>query len=209
METGGRLVDPSDVQAIATSVQAIATTLGILGAGVFFLFKAAYGYNNVNCSIGVTCERQHKDNGTDFVSATVTIDKGPNTALSLLRGEVQFSPADTAQPVELRLHRLAVSEGGSGLSVCWDVLAPERALYVSPGEKLHFACVAEVPRSEPCRVEAIVLGRKRLRRLTAWARSPFLAQWRATAVSLPLVDASADIAPQPTASVSGAVSGRG
>jgi hypothetical protein len=175
-----------------SDAQAIATTFGILGAGGFFLFKAAYGYNNVNCSIGITCERQHKNGGTDFVSATVTIDKGPNTALSLLRGEVRFTAAGTSQPVILHIHRLQASEGGQAhLSVAWDVPAPERAVFVSPGEKMHFACVAEVPRYEPCLVEAVVLGRKRLRRPTTRARAPFLAQWRATAVSLPLSERGA------------------
>ena len=144
---------------------AIATACGLLCAGGFFLFKAVYGYNNVNCSIGVTCERQHRDSGTDFVSATVTIDKGPNTALSLLHGEVRFSAAEMSQPVELQLHRLKTNEGGTAnLSIAWDTPAPEQALFVSPGEKMHFACFAEVPRDEPCLVEAIILGRKRLRR---------------------------------------------
>jgi hypothetical protein len=172
-----------------SDVQSLATILGILGGGGFFLFKAIYGYNNVNCSISVACERQHKDQDTDFVSATVTIDKGPNTALSLLRSEVRFTPARTPQPIELHFHRLSVTETQSGvLSVSWDTPAPEHALFVSPGERMHFAGVAEVPRAQPCRVEAVVLGRKRLRRPTTWARSGFLAQWRATAVSLPRGD---------------------
>jgi hypothetical protein len=167
--------------------QAITATWGFLCAGGFFLFKAAYGYNNVNCSIGVTCERQHRDGGTDFVSATVTIDKGPNTALSLLHGEVRFSAAEISQPVPLHLHRLKASEGGpASLSIAWDAPAPENALFVSPGEKMHFACFAEVPRDEPCLVEAIILGRKRLRRPNSRTSTGFLAQWRATAVSLPL-----------------------
>jgi len=174
-----------------SDVQALATILGIFGAGGFFLFKALYGYNNVNCSISVTCERQHKDKDTDFISATVMIDKGLNTALSLLRGEVRFTPARTPQPAELQLHRLSITEGQCGvLSVLWDSPAQERALFVSPGEKMHFACVAEVPRCEPCRVEAVVLGRKRL-------RSRFLAQWRATAISLPHVDAPPNLPLQP------------
>jgi hypothetical protein len=53
-------------------------------------------------------------------------------------------------------------------------------------ERMHFACFAEVPRGEPCLVEAIILGRKRLRRQNSRTSTGFLAQWRATAVSLPL-----------------------
>jgi hypothetical protein len=171
----------------AGEIQATATVLAILGAGAFFLFKAAYGYHNINCSIGVTCDRQRKDTDTDFLKATVTLEKGPNTALSLLRGEVRFTPARTPQPVELHLQRLSVTEDRAGvLVVRWDTPAPERALFVSPGEKTHFACVAEVPCDEPCLVEAVILGRKRLRRRALEGGSRFLAQWRATAVSLPL-----------------------
>lgn len=177
---------------VAKGVEAATTSLGIVGAGGFFLFKALYGFNNVNCSLTVTCERRHKDLNTDFVSATVAIDKGPNTALSLLRGEVRFTPAITPQPAVLDLCRLQTKEDELRRSVVvWDISAPERALFVSPGEKMHFSCVAEVSRFEPCHIEAVLLGRKRLRRVRSWGRTPFLAQWRASALSMPIANAGA------------------
>jgi hypothetical protein len=175
----------------ADGVKSIATTVGILGTGGFFLFKAVFGYNNVNCSIAVSSERRRKDDTTDFVSATVYLDKGSNTALSLLRGEVRFTPSRALTPSVIELHRLNTENRPDGVTINWDGAAPERALFVSPGERMHFACFAEVPCSEPCTIEAVMVGRKRLRSFFNWRRTGFNAQWRATTVSLPL---AADLA---------------
>jgi hypothetical protein len=172
---------------VAKVIQAIATTLGILGAGGFFVWKAWLGYNNVNLSLGIDTKRCHGSADGDIVSALVTIRKGSNTALSLLHGEVRFSEAIDGQPRVLQLHRLEVTEGqNQSLSVNWSRVAEERALFVSPGEETHFACSAEVPRGRACDIDVVLLGKKRLPRNAHTYHKGFLAQWRAGTVALPL-----------------------
>lgn len=175
----------------AKVIEAIATALGIVGAGGYFVWKAWLGQNNVNLSLGITTARCRGSADDDIVSALVTIRKGSNTALSLLHGEVRFSEAIDGQPRMLSLHRLEVTEvGEQSLRVDWNRVAGERALFVSPGEETHFACNAEVPRGWACAVEVVLLGKKRLPRKPPASGKGFLAQWRAGTVALPLEEAA-------------------
>jgi hypothetical protein len=185
------------VTSSATNFKDFVTALGIVAAGVYFAFRAWFGFFNVNVSISVTAERRRgPQDGRDYLMANVAIEKGSNAALSLLHGAVRLVPqcapdAETRERVlvldlcrlETRLKNLAASE----VAVIGWMPAKEKALFVSPGEKMHFACVDVVRADVPYLVEAVIVGKKRWRKPDALSAvvTGFTAQWRATAVSLP------------------------
>ena len=155
----------------------------LIGAGVFFAFKACGGYNNLNLAVYPTSERMSKSSTEDFLSIHIVLEKGAAAAFSLEGVEVQLTSGGVPlSRKNLQVRRLPISEQG----VIWSQEPSDRGhsepLYVSPGDKLQLACFETVPSGEPCLIEILVFGRKR-------RRDAFLAQWRGTAVSLPIATA--------------------
>jgi hypothetical protein len=167
-------------QSTAAAWQSVFTIIGLLGAGVFFAYKAWVGFNNLNLSISLSSDRKPASDESDYVAVTISIEKGANAAVSLLCVEVRFTPSlDDKQPRQIELHRLEVDATRS--TVDWTQKAENHpALYVSLGERTQFASYCRVPLSEPCLVEVVIYGRKRLSNVQG-----FVAQWRGSVVSLP------------------------
>jgi len=171
---------PSNTAAVMPSWDSLFKIIAIIGAGVFFAFKALSGYNNVNLSIMPTCRRVRHDAEQDYIEVHVMIEKGATSAFSLEGVQARFNMNDRASssgPTSMNAHRIPIREGKAQ----WDELSlregmPE-PLYISPGDKMQFGCIGIVPAKAPLVVEIIVFGRRRGR--------GFQAQWRASAVSLP------------------------
>jgi len=136
----------------------------IIGAGVFFAFKALSGFNNLNLSIMPTCRRVSRNAGEDYIEVQVVIEKGASSALSLEGVQVRFRMDDRASssdPTPMNVHRIPIKEGIAR----WDEIStrdgkPE-PLYMSPGDKMQLGCTGIVPATEACVVEVIAFGRRR------------------------------------------------
>ena len=168
---------PSNAGDVMSLWESLFKISAIIGAGVFFAFKAFSGFNNVNLSIMPTCRRVSRNAGEDYIEVHVIIEKGPTSAFSMEGAQARFQmyyPASFSDSTPMNVFRIPI-EGGVAK---WDVRdgTPE-PLYISPGDKMQLGCIGIVPAKAPCVVEIIVFGRRRGRE--------FQAQWRASAVSLP------------------------
>ena len=72
--------------------------LALLGAGLFFAWKVATGFNNQNLSLYVECKRVGKSteaDGADVVATTITVEKGTTSATTIEGLEIRFKWGET------------------------------------------------------------------------------------------------------------------
>ena len=171
--------------------------VALLGAGLFFLYKADSGFNNLNLSLFVDTSRSHpgdESSGLDIVHCKITIEKGMIAALALEGLEARFvwgQKENEKTQVQIEICRLKIqpSSDPTEPKVSWCRDEDRPYLYLSPGEKTSFECMALVPRNVICKVDVVAFGRRKVAARSArkwWPRRTFPAQWRASAVVLGL-----------------------
>lgn len=158
-------------------------------AGLFFLVKLAQGWLMVNLTLAPTLERRRSAHHPEFddLAVTVTLTKGGNgsvriqdTAVRVMSGDSIVAEGELAGTSRLEIR----SDGSYRLRKPWTPLLRERRnMYrLPPGEgTVWSASLTGAPAGSVCVVEIVVLGRQ-------WP-TPAPAQWRCSAVSLPLDDA--------------------
>jgi hypothetical protein len=175
-------VDPEDMK---TFVEIVA----IVGAGLYFLYRAATGFFLINLSLRVECTRLPQDDSTDYLVCRIHLKKGERGTLQIHDAQIRIG---NSEPVSLdEMQRLSWVEESidpsrghaKRMKIQWgDRSVEEPFLNMTPGEEAEFARYSSVPRSEMCLVQVVLLGK-----LTAYPR---VAQWRATCVSTPLPQAA-------------------
>jgi len=182
---------PGDAKALAEVTRDLGQALAWLGAAVFFGYKAWSGYFVVNLSIKVECVRRSRAaEADDLLQVTLVLAKGDRGSVRLHDAQIRVTPEGGAERIIVlddfkRLGSVYESHGTLKRgTVEWKAINPRIPLLnLTPGEATHFACWCPVPANAPCRVEAVVLGKRKAGML--------LAQWRASCVSLPEMPPSA------------------
>src|SRR5215470_17310484 len=159
------------------------TSAAIVTGGTYFIYKLLAGWLVINLSIEIKTIRQRQNNNTDYLVVNLILEKGGIDAARLLRAELRITP-DPPNPVT-GPHIVAVS-GTERLqcskhTIDWNIPQQGKFLNLAPNEKTHFSERFDVGSDQVYKIEAIVIGD----RYRIWRT---LAQWRASAVSLPILE---------------------
>lgn len=171
------------VKPFAELAKAIVESIALICVGGYFIWKIRAGYQVVNLSLGLQCQRTARDADTDLLVLSATLTKGDRGSLEIHDAQVRFTIRDQV--------RIASFAGLDRSSYTTESLATtERQvidwshrsrsapfLRLSPGESSCFACHIELPRGETCFVEVAVIGKRDMGKRTG--------QWKATYVSVP------------------------
>src|SRR5260221_1888865 len=179
-----------DIPRCLQIAKAIAETLALVLAFLFFLFKTYVGYLTSNLSLTVDCKRyaaaaQPGQKATDYLAVTASVKKGENGLLRLFLAEARVAGVGTnwneKKPFDIKrigYNRTRVLER-KGNAIAWD---EENKcfplLQLPPGDGTHFACCFEVPSTNVYLVDVVIMGRGKFPKL-------MLSQWRASRVSIP------------------------
>jgi hypothetical protein len=184
----------------------LATTLGIMAAGVFFSYKAATGYQLVNLSMKVDCQRKSipDSSGKDHLAVNITLIKGDRGTIRFRGGSVRLSIDPEMDQERARSGEYETGEGQYlpllGLErfsydsqpvpnnqndrkywrINWSrrsQLAPH--INMSPGDEATLSAYGIVERGHAYKVDIVVIGQRYL----SWRKG----QWRATLISLPIL----------------------
>jgi hypothetical protein len=157
----------------------------IAAGGMFFLVRAINGLFNINLSVCLVATRApivDSNRVEDYLSVQVTLDKGPNWALALHMAEVLVGPRRGGKTLPLRVDAIEVRPA-LPYGVEW--VSASRPLIVNPGEHAEFAVHTRVAANEPCPIEVVVIGQRRLTRNMSLRGTRPILQWRGSTVSLP------------------------
>jgi hypothetical protein len=164
-------------------VKAIAETVALGCAAVFFIYKFVSGYLYVDMSLSIALDRSRKDVSTDWIVVTATIKKGSRGSVRIHDAQARVSYDGRTQLMQfVGFHRLSYATEMLGKMerkrVDWTRLSKSAPLLrLPPNEETEFSCYAEIPGDAICTVEATILGRER-----SWFG---IGQWRASRVSVP------------------------
>jgi len=183
-------VDPwGNAKAVAETFKNWSEAFAWLCAGGFFLYKAFSGYLISNLSLSLICNRERSTQetyGTDYLVVTANLRKGERGAVTLHDVRARVSPTVHGEPdskVLAGIRRLTSNKTGLDVFQLGSAEASEKPLLnLPPGEETMFSGWFRVPSAEPCTIEVTVLGGWR------WHRRGTRYQWRASVVSLPIVD---------------------
>jgi hypothetical protein len=163
----------------------IAQFAALLGAALFFGYKALTGYLRINLSLSIECQRQkNQTKGTDTLAIVVHLKKGENGSLTLHDAQARIK---YGEQIDLRsfggLERSSANTmnfgEGQRKTLDWSSLDNSSPLLkLIPGEEVQLSIIHEVPTDAVCLIEVAVLGER--------TNSPSLGQWKASNVSLPL-----------------------
>jgi hypothetical protein len=158
----------------------IAQVLGVAFAGLFFLVKAADGWESTNMNINLTTKRVVQENGADLIAVEVELEKGEYGGVQLYGGEIRAVDPDSGEVI-LQSQKLLGTERLSydGMRTDWDKEANHK-YRITPNEKLHFGGVLKAPHEKVCIVQVVVNGYPDL-----WLPFRSYSQWRASTVSVP------------------------
>lgn len=181
----------------------LAEIFALLSAALFFGYKVFTGYFRINLSVAVVCHRQKLD-GTnmDVLVITALLERGAEGSLRLHNAQVKITTSGRADCFDFPgIRRSAYSDEtennddfgpGGGVRINWEENHSESPyICMTPKEKTELALFCEVTSGEVCRDEVAIAGRKVLSRYNILRRalpSPRMAQWKASAISLPIVD---------------------
>lgn len=195
---------------VLDDVNSIAQIFALVSAGVFFLYRMVSGYFVVDLSLTLsTVRRPHDEHGKDHLIVVAHIKRGERGSLLLHDAKVRITYPNGGERIEslLGIYRVSfrttpvasqdeqmVSPTGNAprlISGDKGEKVPTRKslnfsrrstkaplLRLTPGDATEFACLLTVPASLACCVEVRLLGKKH--------GSRRVAQWSASAVSLPL-----------------------
>jgi hypothetical protein len=171
---------PTEMKELLSAWESVFKIGAVVGAGIFFAFKALGGYNNLNLSVMPSSRRVFRDEKMDHIEVHVVIEKGASSAFSMEGIVVLFTPqgGQPIGPIRMGTERLRLENGIPTMVQPLTPTADGEPLYVAPGDKMQFGCSAVVPGDLPCLAEIVVFGRRK-------RRGAFQAQWRASVVSLP------------------------
>jgi hypothetical protein len=150
------------------------------GAG-YFAIKFIQGYRVIDMSLEVSPTRQHSgEPEVDYLTASVKLTKGDRASFRMHEAVVIVRQGNDQQKIDLPIQRFSRQKVNGLFRVNFDrVSSRVPTLNLAPGETACMSTWVKVDRNLPCVVEAVVIG-------TGFG-SLTVGQWRASAVSLPLV----------------------
>jgi hypothetical protein len=168
----------------ATVVSGFTTTIGLLAGAGYFIFKVRSGYEVLNVRLAIRCERAPKpESEMDFLAVTAIVSKGDRGSVLVQDAQAQVIAGGACQRIHfIGVERLSIERVQEDWLfrhvVRWGVRSRTASfLNLTPGEETQFSCLCEVPRKEPCTIEAVLLGHR--------PGSRRIGQWRASQISLP------------------------
>lgn len=171
----------------------VAEILAVAAAALFFVHKWASGYLLINASVSLGTTRQKSSgSGKDVLAVMATIVKGDRNSLELHDGRVRVSwqGGQAVVPlvgVDRRSYQTERTGKWERRIVDFQSQSRENPfLWLAPGEEATLSAWVEVPTDAVCTVEAVTLGSR-----CRWPLKPRLGQWRASAISAPIVVAGA------------------
>lgn len=171
-----------DLAATLQIVKTIAEILALLGAATFFVYKVRAGYHIVNVAISVATDRRTLDSAYDHLGVAVTLRKGAHGSLKLhdARVRITWRGGEAELPL-IGIERLSFTKDTDDARRCraaMDRISKSKPyLHITPDEEATFSCLAIVPRTEPCAIEAAVTGTE--------VGGKAVGQWRSSVVALP------------------------
>ena len=186
--------DGKEAPTVLGRAKIVAEICGIVGVGLFFAWRFATGWLDVNTDLEITSTRIHANSQQDFLSVIVGLNRGDYGSITLGDAQLRVSyfDRDGAPPTALPLFstdRLA-SPGGK---LDWLQREKNHPLRLHAHEKSQFAAVLKVPRDAVCILEAAFLFHRNFDGpATNWG------QRRSSAISLPLQDQTPDQSRQTT-----------
>jgi hypothetical protein len=160
--------------------------VAIAAGGFYFAYRFATGYFITNLSLQLTLVRQLKAAGRDYLVVKANLSKGGRGSLDLHDAQVKavWPGGETISPfagIDRRSFNTVATVGTKTRKVvAFDRQSEKKPLLrLTPGEKVEFSCLIEVPHGEVCTVQVVVLGVKP-------NNSGLVGQWRSSAVSLPI-----------------------
>jgi hypothetical protein len=167
----------------AEDTKAIAETVALTCAAVFFLWKVISGYLHVELGLSISSSRTPQLNGNDLLVVTAKLNKGARGSVRLHDVQVRltFDGTVLTKPL-IGFHRQSYRTETIGSTkrgvISWDKPSSSAPLLrLSPDEETEFSCYAEIPKPTVCVIELAVLGRE-----SSWLG---FSQWRASHVSTP------------------------
>ncbi len=164
-----------------TLLKDVTQAVAIVAGGIYFFSQVGKGFHVVDISISLVCKRRSEDTSNDFLSIEVVIEKGPRGSAEVSGVEVQVTqnnaPVVGSPCLLTGCRRLETKDDGrlKWGNYCGKDNAP--FLNLTPGDRMQLATVFRVAKLQPCKIEAVLIGK-------GWRDAPF-SQWRAEAVSLP------------------------
>ena len=171
----------------------------LVAALLFFIYKVIAGYLITGMALTISCKRAHGSPGHDHLAVVATLKKGKTGTLRLHDARARIISFGTAPHIPPRtqikemigVERLAfvkdkpkwpwiktIWSWNIRRKIDWAVSKSNQFLNLAPGDQAQFACVCDVPSSEPATVEVVVL---------AWRWfSVKKSQWRSSTISLPI-----------------------
>ena len=159
--------------------------ISTIGASLFFFYKIMSGALAVNMSVKVKAKRQANDKITDYLVIEVKLEKGEFGSLLLydIGAKVAALNSESKYISFVGIERQSWEKS----KIVWDTVKDGKGytsnpnIRITPTEKLSFSVITTTPNDLPCSIEVIILGKRDF--------SPFVSQWKSSAVSLPLITA--------------------
>jgi hypothetical protein len=171
------------IKTISETVKAIVESIAFGCAGGFFIWKIYSGYQVVNLSLGLKCQRTARNADTDFLVVSATLTKGERGSLEVHDAQARFTIGDQVQTVpfvsfERSSYTTELLPAGKRHVIDWSKRSKSSPfLRLTPGESSCFSCHVELPKQQMCFIEVAVLGKQ--------AGRDWVGQWKATYVSVP------------------------
>lgn len=165
-------------------IKAIAETVALASAALFFIYKLVAGYLYVELSVALTTTRTHIDPANDLLVITAKLKKGSRGSIRIHDAQARVVYDGTVKLVQfIGIHRLSYVSGKLGStdrkSINWNISSKSSPLLrLPPNEETEFSCSTQVPRTAICEIEIAILGRER-----SWFG---IGQWKASNVSAPM-----------------------
>jgi hypothetical protein len=168
-------------KALGSVLSGVATFLGVVGAGLYFILQNIRGFHIPNLSVSIACERRASPAaGNDWLAITVTLKKLDRGTLSLSLVDVKIGEA---APIPMWGAHL-VTKGNDPLyrgiakagDLDWEPNNHE-PLNLTPGEETQLSAVCQVEADAAHQVKIVIVAFQR-----GFDR---YGQWQASAVSLP------------------------
>lgn len=172
----------------------LAKVLALLGALLFFSYKAFAGYHVTNMCLRLALTRQPSvDAEQDDVAISVMLTKGDRGSVAIHDAQALLVGPNNLNLGPFQLHSIdrwtfrttTVGTVQVKKIICGHAAKQIPYLNLTPGDEMTLSSYCQVPSTDPWRVEVVVIGRRHGPRFRFLSEQG-VAQWRGSSVTLPL-----------------------
>jgi hypothetical protein len=167
----------------AETAKAVVETIAFGCAGWFFIWKWRSGYQVVNLTLELQCQRTARDADTDLLVVSATMRKGDRGSLEVHDAQARFTFGDQVRILSfVGFERSSFVTKSLPQSERYEINWSKRSenspfLQLTPGESSCVSCYIDLPKKQTCFVEVAILGKQ--------SGGKAICQWKATCVSAP------------------------